>query len=51
MEILGRIFFRNNPKHVRNRKLQLLRFTIAACVLVCAIVGLLVYFLNQHPWF
>lgn len=51
MDRLGRILFRDDPKHVRNRKLQLLFFTIAGCVLVCVLVGLLFYFLNQHPRF
>jgi hypothetical protein len=49
MAKLGDFLFPKNPKRVQERKLRLLFFTIFLCVLSCALVGLLFYFLNQHP--
>jgi hypothetical protein len=50
MDWLARLFFPDNPRLVRHRKLQLLFFTIALCVLSCAAVGLLFYLLGQSRY-
>jgi hypothetical protein len=50
MQWLGKLLFPGNPRQVRDRKLQLLFFTMALIVLACAVVGLM-FFLVSRPGF
>jgi hypothetical protein len=48
LDKLSKWLFPNNPKMVRNRKLQVLFFTIVLTLLACVIVGLLLYLMSVH---
>ena len=47
MDWLAKLIFPHNPKLVRFRKLQALCFTIVLCVAACAVVGLIIFLMNQ----
>jgi hypothetical protein len=50
MDRLGKLLFPDNPKRVRDRKLQLLFFAVVLGVLSCAVVGLLMFLLNKPDY-
>jgi hypothetical protein len=42
---LGKLLFPKNPRMVRYRKLRILFFALAFCVLGCMLIGLMIYLL------
>ena len=48
---LGKMLFPNNPRMVRYRKLRMLFVLIFLCLLACAVVGGLLFLLNQQSRF
>ena len=48
MDILAKWLFPNQPRMVRLRKIRIIAFAIAFCVLSCAVLGSILLVLNSR---
>ncbi len=48
MEWLSEILFRDSPKRVRQRKMQMLIFAVVLGLIACVLVGVVIYFMGKQ---